>query len=90
MNRSFTKVEFNQLFLIIMMIFGLLKKNREILYTAIAVVVIGACKAIGYDLFKIHGIPLVLSVFSFGAAAAVGSMVLSRWSTGHVEEIASR
>jgi hypothetical protein len=74
-----------------LMTFGLLKKNREILYTAIGVVAIGAVKSIGYDLFTIHGIPLVLSVFSFGAAAAVGSMVFSRWSqTGHVEEIASR
>lgn len=63
-----------------LMIFGLLKKDREILYTAIGVVIIGGCKALGYDLFKAHGIPLVSSVFSFGAAAAVGSMVLSRWS----------
>ncbi|MBW6519880.1 MAG: hypothetical protein K0A99_02565 [Desulfoarculaceae bacterium] len=71
-----------------LMIFGLLKKNREILYTAIGVVVIGGVKTIGYDLFKVHNIPLVLSVFSFAAAAAVGSVVFSRWSqTGHVEEI---
>jgi hypothetical protein len=63
-----------------LMIFGLLKKNREILYIATGVVIIGAFKAIGYDLFKVHGIPLVLSVFSFGAAAAVGSVVFSRWS----------
>lgn len=72
-----------------LMVFGLLKKNREILYTAIGVVAIGAIKSIGYDLFTIHGIPLVLSVFSFGAAAAVGSVVFNRWShTVHGEEIA--
>lgn len=71
-----------------LMIFGLLKKNREILYTAIGIVVIGAFKALGYDLFKVHGIPLVFSVFSFGAAAAVGSVVLSRWSqSGHIENV---
>ena len=70
-----------------LMIFGLLKKDREILYTAIGVVVIGAFKALGYDLFKVNGLPLVFSVFSFGAAAAVGSVVLSRWSqTGHIEK----
>ena len=70
-----------------LMIFGLLKKDREILYTSIGIVVIGAFKALGYDLFKVHGIPLVFSVFSFGAAAAVGSVVLSRWSqTGHIEK----
>ncbi len=74
-----------------LMTFGLLKKNREILYTAISVVAIGAMKSIGYDLFTIHGIPLVLSVFSFGAAAAVGSIVFSRWSqTGDIEEIPCR
>lgn len=74
-----------------LMLFGLLKKNREILYMAIGVVIIGAFKSIGYDLFKVHGIPLVLSVFSFGATAAVGSVVLSRWSqTGYVEETASQ
>ncbi len=73
-----------------LMIFGLLKKDREILYTAIGIVVIGAFKALGYDLFKVHGIPLVFSVFSFGAAAAVGSVVFSRWSqTGHVEQVTS-
>ena len=67
-----------------LMVFGLWKKDREILYTAMGVVVIGAFKALGYDLFKAHGIPLVASVFSFGAAAAVGSVVLSRWSqSGH-------
>ncbi len=63
-----------------LMIYGLLKRQREILYTAIGVVVIGAFKALGYDLFKAHGVPLVLSVFSFGAVAAVGSVVFSRWS----------
>ncbi len=73
-----------------LMIFGLWKKDREILYTAMGVVVIGALKALGYDLFKAHGIPLVSSVFSFGAAAAVGSVVLSRWShTSHGETVPS-
>ncbi len=65
-----------------LMLFGLVKRQREILYTAIGVVVIGAFKALGYDLFKAHGVPLVLSVFSFGAVAAVGSVVFSRWSQG--------
>ncbi len=63
-----------------LMVFGLRSKNREVLYMAIGVVVIGALKALGYDLLKVHGIPLVLSVFSFGVVAAVGSIVLSRWS----------
>ncbi len=63
-----------------LMVFGLLRRQREILYTAIGIVVLGAFKTLGYDLFKAHGVPLVLSVFSFGAVAAVGSVVFSRWS----------
>ncbi len=63
-----------------LMIYGLMKRQREILYTSIGIVVLGAFKALGYDLFKAHGVPLVLSVFSFGAVAAVGSVVFSRWS----------
>lgn len=65
---------------ICLMTFGLMKRNREILYTAIGIFVIGALKTLGYDLFKIQGIPLVLSVFSFGVVAAVGSFVMNRWS----------
>lgn len=70
-----------------LLIVGLLKKNREILYTAIGVVCLGALKAIGYDLFRVEGLSRVLSVFFFGANAAVGSVVLSRWSQPrHFEE----
>ncbi|MBU0731179.1 MAG: hypothetical protein KKE17_01740 [Proteobacteria bacterium] len=58
---------------------GLMQKHKEILYTAIALALIGAFKVFGYDLFNAHGIPLVISVFSFGAVAAVGSVVLGRW-----------
>ncbi|MBI5556216.1 MAG: hypothetical protein HY885_01105 [Deltaproteobacteria bacterium] len=61
-----------------LMILGLKGKKREILYTATGVAVIGACKVFGFDLFKAKGIPLVVSVFSFGAVAAVGSVVLRR------------
>jgi len=74
---------------IVLMVSGLRRKNKEILYTGIGVVVIGACKALGYDLFKVHGLPLVFSVFSFGLAAAVGSMSLSRWSHAeHGQDVA--
>ncbi|MFP3982922.1 MAG: hypothetical protein ACLFV2_04440 [Desulfurivibrionaceae bacterium] len=53
--------------------------RREILCAAIVVIIIGALKVFGYDLFKIYGVPLVLSVLSFGVTAAVGSMVMGRW-----------
>jgi len=55
-------------------------RNKEILTTAVFIIIIGAFKVFGYDLFKSNGIPLVLSVLSFGGVAAVGSVVLSRWS----------
>ncbi len=55
-------------------------RNKEILWIAVVVIIIGAFKVFGYDLFKTSGIPLVLSVLSFGAVAAVGSVLLSRWS----------
>lgn len=65
---------------IVLMILGLKGKHREILYTSLAVGVMGALKVFGFDLFKANGIPLVTSVFSFGAVAAVGSIVLGRWN----------
>ena len=63
-------------FLLIMM--GIRNKNKDLLGTALAVFIIGAIKVFGYDLFEITGVPLVLSVFSFGAAAALGSVAFSR------------
>jgi hypothetical protein len=63
----------------LLMIAGLRGGNREILAVALAVFIGGAVKVFGYDLFQIRGIPLLMSVFSFGAAAALGSVVLSRW-----------
>ena len=64
---------------LLLMILGLKGKHREILYTAIAVAIVGALKVFGFDLFNAHGVPLVISVFSLGAVAAVGSIVLGRW-----------
>lgn len=66
----------------LLMIAGLRSGNREILAVALTVFIGGAVKVFGYDLFQISGIPLLLSVFSFGAAAALGSVVLSRWQQG--------
>lgn len=62
-----------------LMIAGLRKKHREIFFTALGVALLGAFKVFGFDLFKVHGVPLVISVFSFGAVAAVGSVVIGRW-----------
>lgn len=55
------------------------KKNKEILSVAILVGILGMLKSFVFDLFGIKGIPLVLSVFSSGLVAAVGSVVSTRW-----------
>jgi hypothetical protein len=53
-------------------------RNREIRNVAILVIAVGAVKATS-DLLGTKGVPLVLSVFSFGLAAATQSITLSRW-----------
>ncbi|MBU0483311.1 MAG: DUF2339 domain-containing protein [Proteobacteria bacterium] len=62
-----------------LMFFALSERNNEILGVAVLVFIIGALKVFFYDLFRSSGIPLVMSVFSFGAAAAVCSIALNRW-----------
>ncbi|MBI5017603.1 MAG: DUF2339 domain-containing protein [Deltaproteobacteria bacterium] len=54
-------------------------RSTEIRAVAILVLALGAAKVFLIDLFAARGIPLVLSVSSFGAAAALGSLVLRRW-----------
>ncbi len=53
-------------------------RNRELRNVAILVIAVGAVKSTS-DLLGTKGVPLVLSVFSFGLAAAVQSITLSRW-----------
>lgn len=55
------------------------RKNKEILTIAIVIGVLGMFKSFIFDLFGIKGMPLVLSIFSSGVVAAVGSVVSSRW-----------
>ena len=55
------------------------RKNREILVIAIVVGVLGMGRSFIFDLLGIKGIPLVLSIFSSGLVAAVGSVVSTRW-----------
>jgi hypothetical protein len=67
----------------VLMLIALPKKNKELMGMAIFIVIIGAMKVFGYDLFEAHGVPLVMSVFSFGALAAAGSVIIKRWQ--HIE-----
>lgn len=53
-------------------------RNREIRNVAILVIAAGAV-ASASDLLGAKGVPLVLSIFSFGLAAATQSITLSRW-----------
>jgi hypothetical protein len=55
------------------------RKNVEILTVAIVVGLLGMVKSFVFDLFGIKGVPLVLSVFSSGIVAAVGSVISTRW-----------
>ena len=64
---------------IALMLWGIRARRGEILATAVLVAIFGGLRLLGSDLLGGHGVPLVLSVASFGAAAAVGSIVLGRW-----------
>lgn len=71
---------------IILIVLAYLRQNREIRNVAIIVTIVGAIKVFLYDLLGTHGLPLVFSIFSFGMAAAVESLALSKWqkkSAGH-------
>lgn len=64
---------------IALILLAYLRRNKEIRNVAILVTVVGAIKVFLYDLLGTHGLPLVLSVFSFGMAAAVESVALGKW-----------
>jgi len=64
---------------IVLMTMALWRDNRELRNVAILVTLIGGSKVFFGDLLGAKGVPLVLSVFSFGLAAAVDSVVLGRW-----------
>ncbi len=60
-------------------LFAYLRRNREIRNVAVLVTLVGGVKVFLYDLLGAHGMPLVFSVFSFGLAAAIESVVLGKW-----------
>ena len=62
-----------------LMLFAVRRRNKEIRNVAILVTIIGAVKVFLYDMLQTHGVPLVLSVFTFGLVAAIESIVLGRW-----------
>jgi hypothetical protein len=64
---------------IVLMVIALVNRNREVRNAAILVTAIGAVNVFLYDLIRAHGMPLVISVLSFGLATAVESVILGRW-----------
>jgi hypothetical protein len=64
---------------VVLMVLALQFKSRELRNVAILVTVLGAGKVFMVDLFSTTGVPLVLSVLSFGLVASVESIILARW-----------
>lgn len=70
-----------------LMLFAFMRRNKELRNVAILVTLMGAIKVFLYDLVGgAHGVPLVLSVFSFGLSAALESVALGRWQQQSPQE----
>lgn len=67
---------------IVLMFIAFRQRNKELRNIAILVTVVGAAKVFLSDLLGIQGLPLVVSVFSFGLAAALESVALGKWQGG--------
>ena len=65
-----------------LLLIGLRLRSLEIATVAGLVTLLGAVKVFILDLFGIKGVPLVISVFSFGVVAAVASVVMGKWQKG--------
>jgi len=64
----------------ILMLFALARHKKELRNIAVMVTIIGAIKVFLYDLIGgMHGLPLVISVFSFGITTSLESFGLTRW-----------
>ncbi|OGR00689.1 MAG: hypothetical protein A2505_00970 [Deltaproteobacteria bacterium RIFOXYD12_FULL_55_16] len=57
----------------------MIRKTKEIAATGIIIAFIGGGKVFFSDLLHTQGLPLILSVSSFGALTALCSLVLSNW-----------
>jgi hypothetical protein len=60
-------------------------KDEQVRNVAKLVTAVGASKVFMLDLLKIKGLPILLSVFSFGIAAALGSVILTKWNRNESE-----
>jgi hypothetical protein len=64
--------------IVLLLVVGLRKRAVEIVTVGGGVVLVAAIKVF-IDLFQATGLPLVLSVFSFGVVAATSSLVMRKW-----------
>jgi len=64
---------------VVLMCFAFARRNKEVRNVAILLTVIGGCKVFLLDLFGMRGVPVVVSVLSFGVAASLESFALTRW-----------
>jgi len=64
---------------LVLLLLGSRHRLPELLWVAVTLAVIGALKIFFGDLFKGSGLPLVLSVLSFGVVAATGSVLMGKW-----------
>lgn len=64
---------------LVLLLLGSRYRSPELLWVAVALAVVGCLRVFFFDLFKGSGLPLVLSVLSFGVVAAVGSVIMGRW-----------
>jgi len=67
---------------IVVLWLSLMRRNKELRNVAIVLIVIGAGKVFLMDLVSLKGMPLMISVFTFGLVAAFASFVLGRWNKG--------
>lgn len=68
----------------ILLLIAARSKSYEILYVCGAVGFFGAIKVFVFDLLNCNGIPLVISVFSFGIVSLAASYVLKKWNSSSV------
>ncbi len=62
-----------------LLLFAFGRRNKELRNVAVLITLIGAGRVFILDLFRISGVPLVASVFSFGMTILLISVALSRW-----------
>ncbi len=66
---------------IFIMVRSFFNDNPELRNVSILILAIGGCKVFIIDMLNISGAWLVCSIFTFGVAAALASLILARWKT---------